>query len=88
MGKVITRTNGIVTQVWKDNEASWSFFMGRMSRDIQWQNIDLRPVSPKVFRDFGEAKWYLDMRLKHLNTAMRREESEWTYRIISEEDIK
>lgn len=82
---IITRTNGIVTQVWNmdPNNASWAFFMGGMSKDVQWHNIDGREC-PRIFRDFGEAKWYLDQRKKHLGTLKRRTDDEWKYHILTE----
>lgn len=85
MGAIITRTNGIVTQVWEDNDASWSFFIGRMSNDIKWHHINGREFA-KVFRDFGEAKWYLDQRKKRLSIIKRREDDEWEYHILTEVD--
>lgn len=85
MSCIITRTNGVITQVWTHdpNNGTWSFFMGGMSKDVKWKKIDGREL-PRKFCDFGEAKWYLDMRKKRLNATLRRKDSEWEYHILTE----
>lgn len=83
--KLITRTNGIVTQFWEDNDASWDFFLGGSSLDIHWMNSTDKYKNPKKFRDFNEAYYFLTERRKRLKTIKRREEDQWEYHIIEED---
>ena len=82
---IITRTNGIVTQVWEHdpNNASWSFFLGGMSNDVQWHNINGREFA-RQFDDWDQAKWYLDTRAKRLKGSMKKKEADWEYHILEE----
>lgn len=86
MKYIITRTNGKVTQIWQDNEANWEFFLGGRSSDVHWKNKDDPYRNDKKFLLFHHAKWHLDERARRLKSAVKKNEKEWTYHIIKEED--
>lgn len=83
MTYIITRSNGKVVQVWEDNDASWEFFLGGMSKDVQWKNTGSNE-HPKKFKLWNEAKWYLDERSRRLNAALKQQEKDWEYHILEE----
>jgi len=87
MGKIIIRTNGIVTQFWEDNEANWEFFRYGQARDIHWKNVTDKFGKPKVFKDFNAAMVRYNERRKHLKTVELRAEKDWQYHIINEEEF-
>lgn len=87
MAYIIIKQKGTTVLVWKDVEANWSFFMGGMSDDVHWQNVQRSYIFPKKFKDFGEAKWYLDMRAKRLKPNLKKADKEWAFHIIREEDL-
>lgn len=83
---VIIRTNGKVAQVWEDNEAAWSFFIGHLSRDVHWRNLDGRE-NPKLFEDFWHAGKFIELRQKYLKPTEKKNDKEWEYHIVKEENI-
>ena len=85
MACIVTRSNGIVTQVWEDNDASWDFLIGGMSKDIQWHNMNGKEC-PKLFKDFHQACVYLEMRSKRLKPVEKKNEKEWEYHIMEVKD--
>lgn len=84
MSVIITRTNGIVRQCWEANEANWGFFLGGMSADVRWHNMDGKE-HPWQFRDFHQATVYLEMRNKRLKPVEKKNEKNWEYHI---EEVK
>lgn len=86
MGYIITRNNGKVTQIWQSDpdHANWSFFLGGMSRDVHWENIQFNP-KPKIFYSFENAKYHLDTRKKFLKGYEKQHDHEWEYHILEKE---
>lgn len=85
MSVIIQRSNGVITQEWQNNQASWASLSHGFSKDVQWKKTTDRSF-PKQFKSKGEAEWYLRKRLEKLEWwGMPKDEGTWTYSIVEVE---
>lgn len=84
MSYCITRTNGIVVQVWEDSAPAWYHFKKGWSRDIRWKNTTAFGVYPMRFKSVDQAKWYLNKRQELLPDSEKEKDKQWNYSIEEE----